>query len=75
MTDALPAGLLDADAVADLLKCSRRHVTQLDADGLMPASILLGRQLRRWSAAVIEQWCRAGCPDRMEWDALRGDAT
>lgn len=57
---AVPA-LLDAEAVAALLSCSRRHVYAKSDGGLMPAPIKLGR-LTRWRRLDIERWIEDGCP-------------
>jgi excisionase family DNA binding protein len=55
------SSLLDTRAVADLLRCSTRHVTRLRDAGRMPAAVRLGR-LCRWPRAAIDGWVAAGCP-------------
>ncbi|MDE2505862.1 MAG: excisionase family DNA-binding protein [Planctomycetota bacterium] len=57
-----PSGLLiDARAVADLLGCSKQHVTRLTDAGKMPAPVRLG-SLVRWDRSTIETWIADGCP-------------
>jgi len=55
------AQLLDVQAVAEMLRCSPRHVYRLSDAGRMPAPVKLGA-LVRWSAAAIREWVAAGCP-------------
>lgn len=47
--------------VAQLLKCSPRHVTNLRKGGRMPPPVKLG-VLTRWPRPVIDDWIAAGCP-------------
>ena len=56
-----PAKLLDVQAVAELLDCSKRHVYRLSDAGRIPAPVKLGT-LVRWPRAAIEDWIAAGCP-------------
>jgi len=53
--------MLSSRDVAELLKCSDRHVTNLRKEGRMPPCIKLGT-LVRWSRKVIEDWIAEGCP-------------
>jgi len=59
-TTSTPA-LLDVRAVAQLLKCSSRHIYRLSDAGRMPAPIKLGA-LVRWRADELRQWIADGCP-------------
>lgn len=53
--------MLDVRAVADLLRCSPRHVYRLADSGKMPAPVRLGA-LVRWSQSAVAEWIEAGCP-------------
>ncbi|QDS98147.1 helix-turn-helix transcriptional regulator [Adhaeretor mobilis] len=73
MPDPLPPAANDAAqmgdvcVVATMLSCSKRHVTRLDAAGLIPPSHKLGA-LVRWPLNTgdpttgIADWIAAGCP-------------
>lgn len=52
---------LDKRAVADLMRCSTKHVDRMAKDGRMPPPVKLGR-LCRWPRAVIVGWLADGCP-------------
>ncbi|QDT32317.1 helix-turn-helix transcriptional regulator [Thalassoglobus polymorphus] len=58
----------DTDQLARALGCSSRHIANMDADGLLPAPIRLGR-LKRWPISQIDNWMNAGSPSRKEWEA------
>jgi predicted DNA-binding transcriptional regulator AlpA len=47
--------------VANAMKCSDRHVTNLRNEGRMPPPVKLGASVR-WPRRVIEDWIDAGCP-------------
>jgi len=53
--------LIDVNDVAELLKCSPRHVWRLADAGKMPRPYKVGA-LCRWDRAAIEQWVSEGCP-------------
>jgi excisionase family DNA binding protein len=55
------AALLDVQAVAQLLKCSTRHVYRLADAGQMPLPTKLG-VLNRWVQSEVESWIASGCP-------------
>jgi predicted DNA-binding transcriptional regulator AlpA len=55
------APLLDVHDVAELCRCSERHVYRQVELGRMPAPAKLGF-LNRWPRVVIEQWIADGCP-------------
>lgn len=62
----------DADELATDLRCSRRHIEEMDRDGrLGPRAIRLGRR-RVWNRAEVRKWIEAGAPDRIVWNAMRG---
>jgi len=47
--------------VADAIKCSDRHITNLRNEGRMPPPVKLGASVR-WPRRVIEDWINANCP-------------
>jgi excisionase family DNA binding protein len=49
--------LLDPNETARRLRCTRRHLERLIADGEGPPSIKLGR-LRRFSETRLDAWIR-----------------
>ena len=53
--------MLDVQGVADLLRCSVRHVYRLTDSGRMPRPVKLGA-LVRWPRKVIDGWIAEGCP-------------
>ena len=55
------AAMLDVADVANLLKCSRRHVYRMSDAGKMPAPHKLGA-LVRWDHAALSRWIADGCP-------------
>jgi excisionase family DNA binding protein len=58
---SLAAAMLGVQDVADLLKCSRRHVYRMADAGKMPRPIKLGT-LVRWRRRDLDQWLSDGCP-------------
>jgi excisionase family DNA binding protein len=58
---SLAAAMLDVQDVADLLKCSRRHIYRLSDAGRMPAPLKLGT-LVRWDRDTLIRWIADGCP-------------
>ena len=66
--------LVDANQAAALLGMSRSSFLRLDQRGLLgPRSVRLGR-LVRWHRQQIEAWASAGCPPRVRWMRMNGDA-
>jgi len=61
---------LSALQVAQRMGVSLRHVRRMDAEGLLPKPINLGR-LVRWPLAELEAWLAAGAPDRKTWSRIR----
>ena len=49
----LEAAMYSPDDLAELFRCSRRHVDRMAATGLIPAPLKLGR-LVRWPKALID---------------------
>ncbi len=73
----VPTGLFMAEPIAvrapdaaRLLGVSARTFRRLDAAGLLPASIRLGR-LHRWSVAELAAWVDSNCPSRAAWMQMR----
>lgn len=60
-TDLLLVGTYTAADVADLLKCSVRHVRRLDDGHLILGRIVTGR-LVRFARRVVDEWILDGCP-------------
>lgn len=67
MTISTETRLMDARAVAEVLKCSPRQVLRLADAGKMPKGCRVGT-LRRWRAEDIDRWIEAGCPVCVECD-------
>jgi len=55
------SAMLDVQGVADLLRCSTRHVYRLADAGKMPRAMKLGA-LVRWSRESVLTWIKDGCP-------------
>jgi predicted DNA-binding transcriptional regulator AlpA len=54
--------LIDINFIAQMLKCSTRHVRRLIEARRIPKPIKLGALLR-WVKADIDRWFIEGCPD------------
>ena len=70
---AEPAGsplVVDARRLAAMLCCGIRSVRTWDAAGKLPAPVRIGGKVL-WPVAEINDWIRAGCPDRETWEARR----
>lgn len=64
--------------LAKMLSLSGRQVQRLDAGGHLPRPLLLGigkkrHTGKRWRITEIDEWLRARCPDRSEWELQRKD--
>jgi predicted DNA-binding transcriptional regulator AlpA len=53
--------LININAIAQMLKCSTRHVSRLVDTRRIPRPIKLGA-LSRWIKADIDRWFIDGCP-------------
>ena len=60
--------LIDGEEVADVLRCSKRHVLRLAQRGQMPPPVRLGALLR-WSRGALDDWIAAGCPAVRQHDS------
>lgn len=58
---AVDPALLDVREVAELLRCSPRHVYRLADAAKMPRPVRLGA-LIRWRRDELDEWLAAGCP-------------
>ena len=58
---------LSAQRLAERLGVSLRHVRRMDAAGLLPKPVRLGRSVR-WSVEEVHAWMAAGAPDRRRWE-------
>jgi predicted DNA-binding transcriptional regulator AlpA len=71
---ALAPLLVDARQAAALCGVSPATWWRWDAAGRIPAAVRIGSGVVRWRRAELESWTAAGCPPRMEWEALRAAA-
>ena len=63
-TDGL---LLDAGSAAELLGFTRQFLYDMHKSGrLGPMPIYFGKR-SRWSRFELENWVKAGCPNRQNW--------
>jgi excisionase family DNA binding protein len=61
VSSAKDDAMFDVTDLAEMLKCSARHVYRMIDLGLMPPPARLGR-LVRWPRRVVLEWICAGCP-------------
>ena len=61
------AVLTDALGVAEMLGSTVQVVLSNNAEGLMPAPLIIGGE-ERWRVAEIRHWVKEGCPDRKTWE-------
>jgi len=60
--------LLTVMGVAAALKISPRQVWKLLSAGKLPSPVRISRSVR-WSAELISEWVRQGCPSRDQFEA------
>jgi predicted DNA-binding transcriptional regulator AlpA len=60
--------LVDAEILGRMLHTSRRTVFAWRKSGRLPAPIAGLGHKTLWSRPEIEEWVRAGCPPRAEWE-------
>ena len=63
--------LIDARALAQLLRVSLRTVWSWNALGRLPPPLHLSKGTVRWRLDEVRQWLDAGAPCREEWAARR----
>lgn len=64
--------LITAKQVANLVGMSCRNWWRKVSSGLTPKSIKIGHSVR-WNRQEIEEWIKAGCPCRHEWEEMKED--
>ncbi len=63
--------LLTAKAIAKMLSTSVRSVWRYRSAGRLPETIKIAGAIR-WRQQDIEQWIALGCPNRDDFEAIRG---
>jgi predicted DNA-binding transcriptional regulator AlpA len=63
----------DRRLVAKVLGLSVSMVAKLDVSGRLPAPLHFGRAVR-WDLTELDDWIRAGAPNRDRWNTIRGRA-
>lgn len=76
VADLMAAEALGPSELARVLSVSDRTVHNLNEQGMLPAPAYLGtgERMPRWSRREIVKWVEAGCPSRIQWQALREQA-
>ena len=75
MSELRPTMLLaSAKTAALLVDLSPSTWSRLDSAGKVPAPIRLTEGSVRWRVSELSDWCQAGCPDRITWEADRAAA-
>ena len=79
ISQLLPQTLaVDAATLATSLGVSLRHLRRMEASGALgPRPLRFGRSVR-YSVAEVQEWIRAGAPDRKTWQQIKteeGDDT
>lgn len=59
--------LVDAEWLAQAFNVSNRTIRRWDVQGRMPRPIVIDRFVR-WDRDEILAWCKAGCPERDDWE-------
>ena len=59
-----------AKELAKLLSVSLVHIRRLDSAGKLPSAVRLGNCVA-WRRAEIEEWIKAGSPNRERWMAIQ----
>lgn len=65
--------LLSAKELGKLLSLSKRQIFRLNSCGKIPKPLRIGGSVR-WSSEECAAWLRAGAPDRLTWESMKGDA-
>ena len=63
--------LISTKELAVRLGLSRRQIARLNRCGKLPTALKVGSSVR-WISSEIDRWLLAGCPDRMEWQEMKG---
>jgi predicted DNA-binding transcriptional regulator AlpA len=51
---------------------SRSQWWKLHSTGKVPLPVYLGSKAPRWRVDELRAWLAAGCPNRQEWQRMRG---
>jgi excisionase family DNA binding protein len=62
--------LLNYVQASELLGISDNHLWRLNSAGKIPSPIHMGRSTR-WRKQELEDWIKAGAPDREQWERMR----
>ena len=62
--------LLNAQALGQKLRLSKRQIFRLNAMGKIPRRLKINGAVR-WSATSISKWIEMGCPDRATFEARK----
>ena len=62
--------VVSAKELAKLLAVSLRHIRRLNSSGRLPAPVRIGGSVR-WRLSEIEEWLKAGCPSRQEFETRK----
>jgi len=65
-----PPLVVDAAWIAAAFSVSLRTVRRWDVEGKMPSPVSIERCIR-WRRQEILDWCEAGMPPRLDWEARR----
>jgi len=65
-----PALLLSAVKTAELLGIGRTSLYALHSSGRLPMPVRLNHRVL-WCRAELEDWTKAGCPDRERWELIK----
>jgi predicted DNA-binding transcriptional regulator AlpA len=66
--------VLGAAKLAVVLDVSVRTIRRMETAGLLPRSVRINGS-RKWVYAEIEDWIKAGCPAREQWEAMQNRAS
>ena len=72
MSIEVDAALLNARQAAALLGISMASLYRYANEAKLPAPVRVGRSVR-WREDELRQWIAAGCPERAEWEARKGE--
>lgn len=62
-------GTFRAKEAAVFIGVSRATLYRLDAKGLVPRAVRIGRS-RRWRRDELRRWLDADCPSRERWEEM-----
>ena len=66
----VPERLIDKKTLARQLDVGLRTLEGMISAGRVPAPIKPAGRLLKWRAAEIDDWMRAGCPERASWQTM-----